>query len=190
MPATPTPAPAPEKKGPTDDEIFAKRPFEFALGRAAMNFGALEYSLLCGIAELVPFVPGLNLDNKLETSFGPALKRYDGLVKALVQEPGILIQHDAVMTDLRKLGVNRNTLIHGAWFDAPGHNPDTEKAKVRRHTTIRDLVSPGHAADFIQPLQIVDWFNKVYRERRAFDVHRRMVIEHIHTTRNAAQGVP
>lgn len=177
----PVPAPAPQQQGPTDDEIFQKRPFEFALGRGAMNFGALEYSVVQGIKELLPFLPASMLGGDLDTSFIPALNTYNGFVRRLVRDSALWADHKRVDTQLRVLGPERNGLLHGAWFDVPGKNIDWEKGKVKRHTKLRDLLS-GQAPDFITPAMILDFSNRVYATRRVFDAHRARILAHVQTT--------
>ena len=161
---------------PTDDQIMAKRPFEFALGRLVMNFGALEYSLISGIAELLPFLPESILTKEADTSFGPALTTYSGFVRQLINDPVLLNGHKSLMAHLRVLKNKRNECIHGAWFDVPGRNIDAEKAKLARHAKLGDLVSPAQHAGFITPAMIVDLFNEVYVACRRLDAHRAAIL--------------
>ena len=158
---------------------MAKRPFEFTLGRLVMNFGALEFSIIRGVAELLPFLPTELRTEKVETSFGPMLGKYGNFVKRLIHDPVLLEAHGDLIEKLTELKNKRNDSIHGAWFDVPGSDIDAEKAKLLRHATLGDLMKPNQHAKFITPASIIETSNRVNEASSRLAAHRAAVLASI-----------
>jgi len=107
-----------------------KFPFEIPLGRYAMNFGALEWTLIRGIAMLVALDPARHGDENLSASFSKRVKRFDKLTRERISAPHFIENHGAMIAQIEKVAKTRNSLLHGPWFDMPGTDIDAEKSKL------------------------------------------------------------
>lgn len=132
-----------------------------------MNFGALEFRLLTGIAALVALEPEVGRAVAGPLIFRYRLRVFAALVRARVEPDNPLIAKlDAIMEELTKVADLRNKIIHAPWLDVPGTNIDEVKSIFRSTSSIgKGLIE---TATPTTPAQIETLSNSVFTANANF----------------------
>ncbi len=154
-----------------DPDTFAagydNTPFETAVGRALMNFGALESSLVDAFRDLARMDSSKKASRKVPL-FYKMREEYVDLVRKNVTDPIILAELDQLSPDLKALADKRDEITHGVWLDVEGWPPNQKKGKLVWRATVDELLNLPPTVEPTLASQILDLIDEIHQARDRF----------------------
>lgn len=123
-------------------------PFERAIGRLAMNFGALEVRLAATVEDLVSEEPGVGRAVISGRQFDGLVTLFTALVTAKTVGSEQTVANDLAQ-QLRAVNVSRNSILHAAWLDKEGTDIHAIKTRLNREKrrSVENPMTPAEIAD-------------------------------------------